>query len=58
MEGGECLMKIDKSIFGKLIPIVIAGGMAVYGEIMNQKSAKEVEDLEARIAKLEEEKED
>ena len=51
-------MKIDKSIFGKLIPIVIAGGMAVYGEIMNQKSAKEVEDLEARIAKLEEEKED
>ena len=51
-------MKIDKSFFGKLIPIVIAGGMAIYGEIMNQKSAKEVEDLEERIAKLEEEKED
>lgn len=47
-------MKIDKSIFGKLIPIIIAGGMAVYGEIMSQKSAKEVEDLEERIAKLEE----
>lgn len=39
--------------FGKLIPIIIAGGLAVYQEIVSQQAEEKVEELEERIKLLE-----
>lgn len=44
--------------FKTLIPIVIAGAMAVIQEIGNQKQEKEFEDLKERVTALENDEEE
>lgn len=47
----------SKETATKLVPIIIAGVIAVCGELSDQKEAKKISDMEKRIAELENKKE-
>lgn len=42
-----------KSVLKFVIPVVIAGAMAMIDEVTNQKEAKRIDDMEERLNKLE-----
>lgn len=48
------MKKFEVSKLLKWIPVAIAGAVAVYQSIGDQKEAERIDDMEERIAKLEE----
>ena len=47
------MKKIDMSKFLKWIPVAVAGIVAVYQAVGEQKESERIDDMEERIAKLE-----
>ena len=52
------MKKIDMSKFLKWIPVAVAGIVAVYQAVGEQKEADRIDDIEERIARLETDDED